>query len=268
MDKMHLPHPPSIPAEVYTREYFETSCQGYDEFKLTHGEKLPLRLSIPLKVGKIASGMYVVDLGCGRGELVINCARLGAKTWGVDYSKDALVLAREGLTDEKFSKYKNRMAIQRGNVQQLPFADESIDLIYMLDIVEHLNPEELQSAFNEAWRILRPEGRLVVHTMPNLWYYHYGYPIYRFILSLIGSRLPKNPRERWEYAHVHVNEQEPRKLRKAMEASRFRTKIWLFPAQTYENETNSILRMGMEFLSHVYPFRWIFCNDIFAIGTK
>ncbi len=122
MNKSHSPHPPSIPSEEYTREYFESCCQGYDEFTASHGEQLPLRLSIPLYLTNITPGMRVVDIGCGRGELVINCARLGARTWGIDYARAALLLAREAIYDKKYVDFKNLMAIQQSNASQLPFA--------------------------------------------------------------------------------------------------------------------------------------------------
>jgi cyclopropane fatty-acyl-phospholipid synthase-like methyltransferase len=268
MNKSHSHHPPSIPAEEYTREYFETCCQGFDEYKTSHGDVLPLRLSIPLKLASIKPGMNVLDIGCGRGELVINCARLGAKAWGLDYAKEALLLAGEAFSDEKFKAYKNLMALQQSNANQLPFANESIDFVFMLDIVEHLSSEELKSTFNEVWRILHPDGKLIVHTMPNLWYYRFGYPVYRFIQRIRGQQLPIDPRSRWNYAHVHVNEQDPRKLQSAMDVCKFNARIWLYSTESYQYEHNSLVRWSMGFLSRIYPFRWIFCNDIFAIGTK
>src|SRR4030042_480418 len=260
MNKAHSPHPPSIPSEEYTKEYFESCCQGYDEFKSSHGDQLPLRLSIPLNMTNITPGMRVVDIGCGRGELVINCARLGARTWGIDYARAALLLAREAIYDTKYFDFKHLMAIQQSNASRLPFANESIDLVFMLDIVEHLLPEELKSTLDEVWRILRPDGRLIVHTMPNLWYYRFGYPLFRIIQRVRGQLLPVDPRSRWQYAHVHVNEQDPQKLGQTMKISKFNARIWLYPTQSYEDAHNPIFRLGMRFLSHVYPFRWIFCN--------
>jgi ubiquinone/menaquinone biosynthesis C-methylase UbiE len=268
MNKLQLPHPQSISGEEYTKEYFETCCEGYEEFNSSHGEVLPLRLSIPLKLANIKPGMNVVDIGCGRGELVMNCARLGAKIWGLDYAKEALFLAHEIIEDERYIAYKNLMAIQLSNAGKLPFANGSIDLVFMLDIVEHLNTDELCLALNEVWRILNPNGRLIVHTMPNLWYYRFGYPLFRIVQLVKGIKLPTDPRARWEYSHVHINEQDPRKLRNAMETSKFNAKIWLYPTQNYQYEHNPFIRLSMKFLSRVYPFRWIFCNDIFAIGTK
>ena len=76
--------------------------------------------------------------------------------------------------------------------------------------------------------------------MPNLWYYRFGYPLYRFIQRLRGQRLPVDPRSRWDYSHVHVNEQNPRKLVLELRSSNFQAKIWLYPAQSYEYEHNRI----------------------------
>ena len=138
----------------------------------------------------------------------------------------------------------------------------------MLDIVEHLLPDELSAALGEVWRILKPGGQVIIHTMPNLWYYRIGYPIFRFIQGLRGEILPADPRQRWEYSHVHVNEQTPSKLRSTLLAYNFETRVWLQSTVSYEYESNDFVRRGMEFVTSTTPFRSIFCNDIFAIGLK
>ncbi len=48
---------------------------------------------------------------------------------------------------------------------------------------------------------------MIIHTMPNTWYYKIGYPLFRFVQRLRGKHLPADPRERWGYREVHVNEQ-------------------------------------------------------------
>ncbi len=268
MSDPQIPLRDSVPAEEYTREYYEACCEGYEEYTLSKGESLPFRLSIPLKLGNVHAGMNVVDIGCGRGEIVIHCARLGAKTWGLDYADEALILARKIMTNDNNQPYNDFMAVQKSKSTQLPFANESVDLVFMLDIVEHLYPDELKLTFDEVWRILHPKGFLIIHTMPNLDYYQYGYPIYRFFQGLRKIKLPTNPRERWAYSSVHVNEQTPRKLRAELIGSRFYPKVWLYSTQTYRYEHNPVVRFGMNLLTHFYPFRLIFCNDIFSIGQK
>lgn len=257
-----------IPPEEYTREYYEHCCEGYEQFIFSHGEVLPLRLIIPLNLAEIEPGMKVVDLGCGRGEMVLHCAFRGAWVWGLDYAIDALKLSKEILDKivEKDVRYK--LSIQQSNAVDLPFASESTDIVFMLDVVEHLYPKELEQSFKEVFRILAPGGRLIVHTMPNLWYYRFGYPIYRIVQKMRGKTLPSDPRSRWAFAHVHVNEQTPSLLKRSLTGVGFKTRVWLRTTQSYDYEESKLVRSIMSFLTKVYPFRWIFCNDIFAIAEK
>lgn len=268
MTDRESPTSSSIPPETYTREYYQTCCQGHEEFIDSGGMRLPLRLSIPLELAGVRAGMQIVDIGCGRGEILLHCAQRGAQAWGLDYAGEAVVLTRELLQASTSPEERDLIGVQQANATRLPFASESTDLIFMLDVVEHLYPAELKAALDEAWRILRPGGRLVIHTMPNLWYYRFGYPLYRGLQRLRGERLPADPRMRWPFRHVHVNEQTPASLRKALKASRFEAQVWLASTQSYEYEPNPLVRRGMYLLTRAHPFKWAFCNDIFAIGIR
>jgi predicted SAM-dependent methyltransferase len=154
-------------------------------------------------------------------------------------------------------------------VQQLPFLEGSFDLILAFDIVEHLHQQELERMFEEAYRLLARGGRLVVHTMPNLWYYRFGYPLFRFVQRLRGRQLPQDPRDRSQYVKIaHVNEQSVLSLRHSLRRAGFKPHVHLQNAQVYEEENNWLLCTAMRFVSTVYPFAWIFCNDIFATALK
>lgn len=221
-----------------------------------------------MRLARIQPRMQVVDVGCGRGEIVLNSVLSGASAWGLDYSQVAVRLARQALSATTAGEMQSKLALLQANAIQLPFPEGSVDIVFMLDVVEHLYPSELKAALDEAWRILKHGGRLVVHTMPNLWYYRFGYPVYRGLQRLRGQHLPSDPRQRWSYSHVHVNEQTPSRLKSALQNSRFKARVWLASTQSYEYERNLMIKTGMSFLTSVYPFRWIFCNDIFAVGEK
>jgi ubiquinone/menaquinone biosynthesis C-methylase UbiE len=211
-------------------------------------------------------GQRAVDIGCGRGELSLSCARQGALVWGLDYAPAALELA------QKLRGYARRnphgLAFQQASALRLPLQSNSLDLAFMLDIVEHLHPQELEAALAEVQRVLKPAGRLIIHTMPNLNYYRFGYPIYRLVERLRGKRPPKNPRDRWGYAHLHVNEQTAPSLREALVQAGFQAQVWLEPRPADPQEDNPFVRKAKAWITRVPVLKRVFCNDIFAIGTK
>ncbi|MCS7064394.1 MAG: class I SAM-dependent methyltransferase [Methylacidiphilales bacterium] len=259
--------PPAVSSGAYTREYFEHWCNGAHEFRISRGKKLPIRLIIALKLANIRGGEHVLDVGCGRGELAVHCALRGAWVWGIDYSSAALEFATEAISNTD-SETRKRIQLIRADARFIPIQDQSIDVSFMIDVVEHLKPNELDWALQEIRRVLRPGGRLIVHTMPNLWYYSLGYPIYRAVQALRGIHLPVNPRDRWPFKEVHVNEQTPFSLQRALIKNGFQTKILLKNTQSFEQERNIILKTGMHLLVNAPLIKLFFCNDIFAIAKK
>lgn len=267
MNPKNLKHTP-IQSTKYDREYYEEACDGYKEFMISQGNYLPRRLLLPLEVSKIKTGMRILDVGSGRGEVILHSLKKGAWAYGVDYSWDALQVAKANLSVSAKFESNSGVHLYQSDAKFLPFMDASFDRIFFLDVVEHLYPEELAMALAEANRVLRPNGWLIVHTMPNLWYYRFGYPLFRLVSRIHGKQLPTDPRDRWKYKEVHVNEQTPLKLKKELVLQGFKTKIWLETTQAYDTEPNRIIRKIMTMLTYLYPFRWVFCNDIFAIGIK
>ncbi len=258
----------TVRPEVYGEEYFLSECQGYDEYLDSGGAVLPRRMETAFDLAAVRPGMRVLDVGCGRGEIVLRAAREGATAWGADYSVDALRLARRVLEDQP-DELRQRVRLVRSDAQGLPFTDCSFERVFMLDLVEHLYPPQLESALREAHRVLRREGWLVVHTMPNIWYYRFGYPLYRALQHLRGQRLPTDPRKRWRFvSHVHVNEQSILSLRRTLRQAGFDARVWLQPTEDFRRESNRLVRTAMRIGSSCYPFKWIICNDIFAIAKK
>src|SRR3954469_15115857 len=73
----------SVPSTLYTQEYFLTACEGYDEFIASEGEHLSRRLNAAFALANVEHGMKVLDVGCGRGEILRHCAQLGADAYGI-----------------------------------------------------------------------------------------------------------------------------------------------------------------------------------------
>jgi SAM-dependent methyltransferase len=100
-----------------------------------------------------------LDLGCGDGGTSgVYLAEHSQSYLGVDVSEAAIKVAQaRGL---------NAMRIDDASV--LPFEAESFDVVVCSEVLEHLF--EPQFATAEAFRVLRPEGRLIV-TVPNAAYW-------------------------------------------------------------------------------------------------
>lgn len=258
---------PTTPSELYNEQYFLTACEGYEGWEAGEEGDSP-RLLAALALAAPWPGERMLDVGCGRGEAVLSCARKGAQAYGIDYSRDALHIARRCVNAEgHFVEQHAHLA--RADAKRLPFRDDSFDKLLMFDLVEHLYPWELTAAFREAWRVLAPEGALILHTAPNRWYYRFGYPLYRLFERLRGLHLPANPRDRFPFHHLHVNEQDPLRLRGSLREAGFAPRVWLGNVQSpLPGSSSPLLKLVVAVLLTVYPFRWVFRNDLFAVAQK
>lgn len=177
-----------VDPKVYTKDYYLSDCTGYEEFKKSYGKELEPRFVELIKHFKVEPGTKVLDIGCGRGEMVFFTAKEGAsEAIGIDYSKASIALAK--LAQKKQPKdIVSKTKFMFMDAKKLNFADNEFDLIIMTDVVEHLYPEELELAFKEIRRVLRPNGKVVVHTAPNKLFNDFFYKFYSYP---VGSLLTK-----------------------------------------------------------------------------
>jgi cyclopropane fatty-acyl-phospholipid synthase-like methyltransferase len=274
-------HRPSVPSSKYDETYFLTACEGYAEYVESEGAHLSRRLSEAFDVAGVTPGMQILDIGCGRGEILLRCAQLGADGHGIDYAATAVRFSRQ-LADSGLAQgstgYEPPGAVARGSIgvyqadaKHLPFPSGYFDRVLMFDIVEHLFPWELHEALLEVHRVLKSRGFLIVHTAPNRWYDQYAYPVVRFARRLMGqgSRYPRNPRALNVAINtdVHVNEQDVLSLKRTLNQAGFRGRIWLDTPPQHRDE-GLLLRAVRHVLFGWPPFRWFFEREVFAVVSK
>jgi len=253
--------------ERYDEGYFLGACEGYAEFISSEGAHLSRRLDQAFEVAEVAPGMRVLDVGCGRGEILRHCAGMGARAYGVDYAPVALRMARGlAVTDEET---RSAVGIYQANAKRLPFPAAFFDRVLMFDLVEHLHPWELDQALAEARRVLRLDGRLIVHTAPNVWYDRYAYPLVRLVRTLMGqgANYPRPPRAIIPAnLDVHVNEQSATSLGRVLQRAGFRAQVWLdTPPQN--RQEGWVFRIARYVLFNWPPFRWFFEREVFAVAS-
>jgi ubiquinone/menaquinone biosynthesis C-methylase UbiE len=106
-----------------------------------------------LDAGGIGSGVSVLDLCCGTGLVAGAAAARGATASGLDFSSAMLDIARATHPALHFAE---------GDAEALPFPDRAFDAVVSSFGIHHVaRPER---ALTEAWRVLRPGGRLAFAT--------------------------------------------------------------------------------------------------------
>ena len=147
-----------LPAIGYGRGSFaQSDGQNYVAFeKAFRGseERIAqlLEIYVPIFVGRAP----VLDIGCGRGELLDLLAASGVAARGVDNDAGMVAQARAKGHDVEESD-------ALVHLRSLP--DASLGAVVSIQTVEHIAPELIQGLFCEAARALRPGGVMVVETI-------------------------------------------------------------------------------------------------------
>lgn len=110
---------------------------------------------------QFTAGKTVLDLGCGVGYGSSLTARIAAKVISVDVSFEAVTYARENFSSAKLHYLVTDATL-------LSLASNCIDVVLCFEVIEHLIRQE--SLLEEARRVLKPEGIVVVST-PNRVFY-------------------------------------------------------------------------------------------------
>ncbi|MFF9025190.1 class I SAM-dependent methyltransferase [Streptomyces eurythermus] len=98
-------------------------------------------------------GRDMLDLGCGIGRHALHFAAEGFTAHGIDRSPAAIEHARRENTRRGLTA-----RFDTGDFTELPYADDSFDLVLAFNVVYHADEDGLGRALAEIRRVLRPGG--------------------------------------------------------------------------------------------------------------
>jgi trans-aconitate methyltransferase len=93
-------------------------------------------------------GEFILDLGCGDGQLTQRIAATGAHVLGVDASVDMVSAAREGGIE-----------VELANAESLPFHQETFDAVFSNAALHWVRDQD--AMLTQVHRVLKSGGRLV-----------------------------------------------------------------------------------------------------------
>ncbi len=99
----------------------------------------------------------ILDAGCGTCAKSVLLASKGFRVTAVDYSTDALRLAKETV---RAYGLEDRIVIKRDNLLGLSFADHSFEYVLCWGVLMHI--PDLERALSELARVVKPGGTLVL----------------------------------------------------------------------------------------------------------
>lgn len=116
------------------------------------------RSRVELALGECTGGERVLEVGFGTGLAFPNLHDIYKEIHGIDLTADI------DAVKSVFEPMGISLFLEKGDVLKMPYEDNFFDTVLLVSILEHLKPLELEQAFVEVRRVLKPGGQMVYGT--------------------------------------------------------------------------------------------------------
>jgi ubiquinone/menaquinone biosynthesis C-methylase UbiE len=143
-----------------SRVYGPETWEVYDRLDTSLDPRGPDAM-LALGIERLAQDSRVLDVGCRNASHLIKLVQgTGATGVGLDPLSRLIEQARQAVSE---AGLVDRIELVEGGMHDIPFPDDSFDLVWCRDVIEVV--EGLDAGFAQMARVLRPGGSLTVFTV-------------------------------------------------------------------------------------------------------
>jgi 2-polyprenyl-3-methyl-5-hydroxy-6-metoxy-1,4-benzoquinol methylase len=147
--------------QAQTRNYFQANAEDWQarssgalgKYSVIEGRSR----AVLAVADHFPAGSRFLDVGCGTGQLVLEMAKRGFKSEGIDFAEEMI---------SKCEENKRAVGLQADFVSNsffdVAYAADAYDIISAQGFIEYLSPDEMMEFFRRSQRMLRKDGALVV----------------------------------------------------------------------------------------------------------
>jgi len=133
----------------------------YDAYmrRITLGRERALR-ETTVKLARIQPGDCVLEVGCGTGTLTLAAKRQAGpsgKVCGIDILPGMIEYSQR-----KAAQANEDVTFQVGGIDDIPYPDHQFDVVLCSFMIFHMEEETRRKGMGEIYRVLKPNGRLLV----------------------------------------------------------------------------------------------------------
>jgi len=152
------------------KSQMEKMVPSYDSYmrKMTFGRERTLR-ETTVSLADVKPGDCVLEVGCGTGTLTLAAKRRtgpSGKVFGID-----IIPGMIELSQRKAAQASEDATFQLGSIDDIPFSANQFDVVMCSFMIFHMSEMMRRKGIAEIYRVLKPQGRLLVLdlALPNEW---------------------------------------------------------------------------------------------------
>jgi ubiquinone/menaquinone biosynthesis C-methylase UbiE len=139
----------------------EKMVNSYDVYmnRITLGRENSLR-EMTVKLAQVKPGDCVLEVGCATGTLTLAAKRQAGqsgKVFGID-----IIPGMIEVSQRKAAQVKLDVTFQLGSIETIPFPENHFDVVMCSFMIFHMSEEVRRKGIAEIYRVLKPQGRLMV----------------------------------------------------------------------------------------------------------